>query len=488
MKTTTRYIKALWASLPLIPLVLRVSLLHILQLADSAEYLDLRSSLLVAVLRALLNPSRPQSIAKIQRFSTRDTPLKGTIWVSKYTSPCPPETDARDALIGALTRLAATDKDSTSSSNPEPHLQIIAPDLVDVEAEWTGYRTGVARKEPLPDMSERERYHGMMRECTAPTTVLYLHGGAYYLCDPATHRPTTKKLAKLTGGRCYSVRYRLAPQSPFPAALLDALMSYLTLLYPPPDAFHDSVQPEHIVIAGDSAGGNLALALLQLIMEIRRQGSPIMFHGELRQVPLPAGVAVNSPWLDITQSAPTWELNTPTPYDYLPKPESLDSVDFPPCDIWPANPPRKRIYVDDDLAPHPLASVIMARSWEGAPPIYMCTGWEILAYEAKFLARKLEAEGVSVVFEEYEAMPHCFALLLRNSPSTYRCLNAWAGFIRAAVEDPGSIKPSATRIKARTLEEEPLKFEELSDVMEDEMRQRVLQAAEGSLPFATAKL
>ena len=71
-----------------------------------------------------------------------------------------------------------------------------------------------------------------MKECKSPVTVLYFHGGAYYLLDPSTHRPTTKKLAKLTGGRCYSVRYRLAPQNPFPAALLDALVSYLTLLYP----------------------------------------------------------------------------------------------------------------------------------------------------------------------------------------------------------------------------------------------------------------
>jgi len=81
--------------------------------------------------------------------------------------------------------------------------------------------------------------------------IFYLHGGGFYLCDPATHRLTTKKLAKLTGGRCYSVRYRLAPQHPFPAALLDLLVSYLTLLYPPPGAFHEAVRPETLALAGD---------------------------------------------------------------------------------------------------------------------------------------------------------------------------------------------------------------------------------------------
>ncbi|KAH7151745.1 alpha/beta hydrolase fold-domain-containing protein [Dactylonectria estremocensis] len=476
MKVTTAA-KTAWASLPLLPLVVRVSLLHMLQLSDAAEYLDLRSSLLVAVVRALLVPSRPRSITDVQKFSTRDdSGPRGTIWVSRYASPVPPETGVRDALIETVERLAA-------GRTPVP-----VPDLVDVEAEWTGHRPGAARDSALPAMSERERYHGMMAECSRPTTVLYLHGGAYYLCDPSTHRPTTRKLAKLTGGRCYSVRYRLAPKHPFPSALLDALVSYLTLLYPPPDAYHDPVQPEHIVIAGDSAGGNLALALLQLLMELRNQDSPIMWHGELRLVPLPAGVAANSPWLDMTQSAPTWDESTPTPYDFLPKPSALGRLAVPPCDIWPASPPRKSIYVADALLPHPLASLVMARSWKGAPPIYICAGWEILAWEAKYLARKLEADGVAVVFEEYEAMPHCFALLLRNAPSTSRCYDGWAGFIRAVVEDPEGIAPSAVRVKARTLDEEPLRFDELCSVTDDEMRQRVLLKAEEVPAVSVAKL
>jgi acetyl esterase/lipase len=224
---------------PLLPLIVRQGLAHILNLSDSSKYLDLRSAIIIACLRVILTPKAPRSISSVQRLTLRDSGIKGHIWVSKYASPQPPETSARDALISTLERLGGST------------CRVPVPDLVDVEAEWTGYRSGVARGAPLPDVSEQERYHGMMQECKKPTTVLYLHGGAYYLCDPATHRPTTKKLAQLTGGRCYSVRYRLAPQHPFPAALLDAFVSYLTLLYPPPDAYHDPVQPEHIVIAGD---------------------------------------------------------------------------------------------------------------------------------------------------------------------------------------------------------------------------------------------
>jgi hypothetical protein len=133
------------------------------------------------------------------------------------------------------------------------------------------------------------------------------------------------------------------------------------------------------------------------------------------------------------------------------------------------------MYIADDLAAHPLASLVMARSWKGAPPIYLCTGWEILAYEDKFFARKLEADGVRVVFEEYEGMPHCFAMILSNAPATTRCFNGWAAFIRAAVEDPDSIESTAVMIKGKTCEEVPLQFDELSDASEEDMQRRVLR-------------
>ncbi|KAJ4161121.1 hypothetical protein NW765_005972 [Fusarium oxysporum] len=172
---------------PLLPLIVRQGLAHILNLSDSSKYLDLRSAIIIACLRVVLTPKAPRSISSVQRLTLRDSGIKGHIWVSKYATPQPPETSIRDALISTLEQLGGST------------CRVPVPDLVDVEAEWTGYRSGVARGAPLPDVSERERYHGMMQECKKPTTVLYLHGGAYYLCDPATHRPTTKKLAQLTG-------------------------------------------------------------------------------------------------------------------------------------------------------------------------------------------------------------------------------------------------------------------------------------------------
>lgn len=212
---------------------------HVLQLSAPSKYLDLRSEIIVAVIRSFLTPSAPRSISSTQKLASRDPGIKGRIWVSNYTAPAPPEPSVREALVKAIEAL--------QSKKAEVRL----PEILPVEAEWTGYRAGATPNSRLPSISEDEKYAEMMKECGKPTTILYFHGGAYWMLDPATHRPTTKKLAKLTKGRCYSVRYRLAPQNPFPAALLDALISYLALLYPPPGAFHQPVRPEHIVFAGD---------------------------------------------------------------------------------------------------------------------------------------------------------------------------------------------------------------------------------------------
>jgi acetyl esterase/lipase len=200
-----------------------------------------------------------------------------------------------------------------------------------------------------------------------------------------------------------------------------------------------------------------------------------MWHGQLREVPLPAAVTVNSPWLDITESDPIW--NEGTPFDYLPRHGPNLRRAPPPCPVWPANPPRKHIYADDALVDHPLVSVASAQSWAGSPPIYMCTGWEILAQEGKFLARKLVQDGVTVRYEDYEGMPHVFVTIIPHEPSSRRCFTGWTDFISEATTGDAKIGTSAVLIKAKTLEETPLKFESLSEVSEEEMRERILAAA-----------
>jgi len=232
----------IWVLLPKIPLITRVALLHILRIPETSRYLNLRTDLSVTIMRSMMSSSKPRPISKTQAMTLTDPGIKGRIWISKVASQVPPETGIQDALAEVIRALS--DDEARAAG-------FRIPDIVPVEAEWTGYRADVPDDAPLPDVSEEHKYKEMMKECKNKTTVLYFHGGAYYLCDPSTHRPLTKKLAKLTSGRVYSVRYRLAPQNPFPAALLDALVSYFTLLYPPPGSIHEPVSPSDIVFGGD---------------------------------------------------------------------------------------------------------------------------------------------------------------------------------------------------------------------------------------------
>lgn len=306
------------AILPKFPLIGKTALFHTFGFSEQSSYWDLRTELTISILRSFLHDA-PLPILKIQRLSMNGPGVKGRIWLSRATMPVPKEDHLRQMLFSAIEALKEPGEQKGGFTEP---------DFLPVEAEWTGYRAGATSHSVELKISEEEKYKEMMKEVTSPTTVLYFHGGAYYLMDPATHRPTTKKLAKLTKGRCFSVRYRLAPQNPFPAALLDALVSYFTLLYPPAGSYHEPVDPKHIVFAGDSAGGNLSLVLLQTLLEFRRQGLKIHWNGSEREVPLPAGVSTCSAWADITHSSPSCETNKL--FDYLPPPSANpDGYSFP---------------------------------------------------------------------------------------------------------------------------------------------------------------
>jgi acetyl esterase/lipase len=461
--------------IPKLPLAARVALFHMLSLSEPSKYVDLRTEVIVAVLRSFLAPSKPLSITTTQKLLNRDPGIKGRIWVSTYAAPVSPGTGIRDAMIRAIEGLQ-------EGPSLEDEIKRF-PQSVPIEAEWTGYRAAATEDSRLPAISEQEKYAEMMKEVTTPTTVLYFHGGAYYLMDPASHRPTTKVLAKLTGGRCYSVRYRLAPQNPFPAAVMDALLSYLALLYPPPGAFHAAVKPEHIVIAGDSAGANLSLALLQTLLELNRQSPSegLSWHGQTipYPLPLPAGLALNSPWLDMTHSFPSTTGNAA--FDYLPSFISgHNQQPKPACEAWPAKPPRKTLYVDDALIAHPLSTLVLPKSWRGAPPMYICTGWELLADEDKYLATKLVKDGVKVVFEEFQAMPHCFAMIFNGSPGSRRCFEGWTGFMKSVTAGEGIAESRFVSITAKTLEETPVEVGTLSKFSEEEVRERVKRRLGGT--------
>jgi acetyl esterase/lipase len=304
--------------------------------------------------------------------------------------------------------------------------------------------------------------------------------------DPATHRATTRGLAKATSGRVLSVRYRLAPQHPFPAGLLDALLAYLYLLHPPPGAFHQSLPASEIILSGDSAGGGLAIALLQLLLQLKRSGEQFLFHGTSVNVELPAGVATNSGWLDITMSMDSIKKNVD--YDYIPQGTDSPLHAYPPSSVWPTTPPRNCIYTPTTRAQlHPLASPVLAQSWEGSPPVLFMCGEERLTDESLFLAKRLVQDtkgNVGGGVWMFEAQCHCFSQVQPTSNVGRMAFDIWSEFCMDSVRkatsgrsadglDPNGVKPLAKAVKPKTLKVEDFLVEEMIPLTMDELKQRM---------------
>lgn len=434
---------------PQIPSISWAAAQHTLGFTPTSSKWDLRTALTVHVLRNMMSSEGKRTIppiSKVQKRTLMDPGVKGKTWVAKAVIKKPEdkeEGDVEDAVCKAVDGMK------------KGEIKYTRPGMSDVEVEWTGYRPDAAKDEAMPDVSEEEKYKRLMSEPsrTSETTILYFHGGAYYLADPATHRALTSRLAKESKGRVCSVRYRLAPQTAFPGQLVDALMVYLSLIYPPEGSMHEAVGADKIVFGGDSAGGNLSFGLLQLLLQMHRAADGVVpivkFHGRDVHVPLPAGASADSGWFDISRALPSIVSNAK--YDYLP-PANHDkdaTARFPKDDVWPTSPPRGDLFCDLSLLDHPLASVVLADSWATSPPLWLCTGEEMLTDEDTLVASRAAQQGVKVTFEQYEAMPHVFQLLLPFLPNADRCLRSWGNWARKCVEEPESLGTSGVLVPAR---------------------------------------
>ncbi|KAK2823847.1 hypothetical protein FQN49_007557 [Arthroderma sp. PD_2] len=384
--------------------------------------------LLVAFVRSFL--TFEDSVSKMAEVRLTDSSIKGYMWIANATMPKPAEDDVLEALIKAI---------DYRKEGPET---FDMPDVRAVEAEWTGYRKGASEDTPIPDISDEDKYERLMEDVDEDMTIFYIHGGAYHMMDPATHRSTTTALARLSRARCLSLRYRLCPQHPFPAALLDALVAYLSLLSPPEGSLHEPIPATKIVFAGDSAGGGLCLALLQTLLTLREiiPSKTIRFHGKDVSIELPAGVATTSPWCDLTRSLPSSIENAK--YDYVPPPPQkpgtvYTALPFPADHLWPTVPPRVDLYANANMMAHPFSSPVCGPPgiWKGAPPIYIAVGEELLHDDSIYMARRAHRDGVNVVLERYEGLPHCFALLAPTMAQSQRCLKGWSGFCVDVVHD-----------------------------------------------------
>jgi acetyl esterase/lipase len=207
---------------------------------------------------------------------------------------------------------------------------------------------------------------------TRPERVIfYLHGGAFIFRFPNTHAALVGKLCRRLGARALLVDYRLAPEHRHPAASDECLGAYRWLLA-------QGVDPRSVVIAGDSAGGNLVLATLH--------------NAKAAGVPLPCAAVLMSPFVDFTLSSASLYANERAdPIFSLPGVLALRELYAPP-----------ERFLDPTVSP-------FFGDFHGLPPMFLQVGSiEMLLDDALRVAARAHASGVHVELEIWERLPHVF--------------------------------------------------------------------------------
>jgi len=210
-----------------------------------------------------------------------------------------------------------------------------------------------------------------VRDENADNVILYFHGGVYVIGTAAATVPLVGDLARRTGAKAFTVDYRLAPEHPYPAAVEDARSAYEGLL-------GQGIDPSQIALAGESAGGGLAVATL---LALRAAGTP-----------LPSCAFLMSPYADLTLAG-----------DTLAGKEAVDPT---------LTPEGLRVRAPDYLAgadaSDPLISPVFG-DLSGLPPLLIQVGsHEVLLSDAVRLAERAAVADVSVTLDVTAGVPHVF--------------------------------------------------------------------------------
>ena len=258
-------------------------------------------------------------------------------------------------------------------------------------AAWRAFMVGMGKQARPPrdvriEAVEEDGVRGSWfhpAEANGKGRILYLHGGAFVAGSVHIYREFVGRLAAAAGLSTFSVEYRLAPEHPHPAALDDA------------EAAHAWLARQHdgpLVIAGDSAGGNLALTLL-----LRLRGT---------DQPMPAAAVVLSPVTDLTCRGASVDHN--------------DAVD--PLLHRSLAEATARLYLGDHDPADPAVSPLFA-DLSGFPPLLIQVGTdEILLDDARGLDARAREAGVEVTLSEWPGMMHDFhfaAMMLAEGRQAY---------------------------------------------------------------------
>ncbi len=224
---------------------------------------------------------------------------------------------------------------------------------------------------------------------TGASVMLYLHGGGYVVGSPTSHGEMVARIARQCSIDTWLIDYRLAPEHPAPAALEDALSAYRTLSAQGP-----------VIIAGDSAGGGLSLALTAAVLE--------------QQLPRPQALVLFSPWCDLSCSGASISERKER--------EVLLQTDWI---LFAAEQ-----YAGQQDLDNPHISPLHADFSDFPPTLIQVGSEEILYDDSVRLAQRMRHAGAEVTLSEYPQMWHVFQLHAGYMPEARQALNEIAAFTR----------------------------------------------------------
>ena len=238
----------------------------------------------------------------------------------------------------------------------------------------TSVENGVSYADPDSNYEDVEATDGI---------ILHIHGGGYYNKIHNGYRDMAALYHNLSGGLdVASLDYRVAPDNPYPAALIDAVRAYRWII-------ENGYDPNEIVVCGDSAGGGLTLSLCLYLRD--------------NEMPLPKKIITMSAWTDLTKSGDSYKYNYNLDPVFGGSKDTLVYMD---------------VYYKDNDPTNPYISPING-DFTGFPPMLMQVGeLEMLLNDTTDVAAKAKECGVDVKLHVYPGMFHDFQMGLNTYPES----------------------------------------------------------------------
>ncbi|MEQ8433760.1 MAG: alpha/beta hydrolase [Oceanicaulis sp.] len=279
------------------------------------------------------------------------------------------------------------------------------PQNLDIEERRAGFEAMAART-PLPDDLDVEDAVLTAPDGRAlpgrwiragqgpwPGSLLHLHGGAFTVGGSKSYTEFAGRLSRASGLEVFVLDYPLAPEHPFPAALEDAIAAFAALCDLRPAA--------PLAMSGDSCGANLALAATQARLAAGAR--------------LPGALYLHSAYLDLTHTGES--IATRGPRDVFVRPEGMTAT--------------AAAYHGEASPSDPRVSPLFGRV-EGLPPVYLQVGEEETLYsDSARLARRIEAAGGDVRFEEWPGMIHVWSFFGAMVDEAVEASDAAGAFLKA---------------------------------------------------------